>query len=368
MAEAFPGKRDHEAPAEDGMSGGIWVAVEQERGRAAMVSWELLGVAAGLAEQLECETAAVIFGHEESTGQLAGEAFAFGASRVLTVTDPALEPFAAAPHCRALTNLARAWQPDIILLGATVRGRDLAAAAATDLQTGLTADCTGLEIEAGSGLLYQTRPAYGGNVMATIVTPAHKPQMATVRPGVFPLPDAVPGRAGTASSHSFDFAADAGAVRQLEFIAEARQGAGLAEAQVIVAGGRGLRRAEGFAMLEELAAELGGVVAASRGAVDAGWREPRYQVGQTGQTVRPRLYLAVGISGAVQHLAGMQEAGVIAAINSDPRAPIFGVADYGIAGDLFEVVPALTAALGRRRKSSAPRTALGEALSQGPEP
>ncbi|MHB9111083.1 MAG: electron transfer flavoprotein subunit alpha/FixB family protein [Thermoleophilia bacterium] len=326
--------------------GEVWVIIEHEGAGAARVSWELMGVARSLAAELGSRPAAVLMGDGENGEALAGEAFAHGAAAVYLADHPALSPFITEPHCRTLAALVREHSPEVVLLGATTRGRDLASAAATELETGLTADCTALEIDPDTRLLRQTRPAFGGNIMATIISPAHRPQMATVRPGVFPLPDAEAG----ASGETMDFKpelADEQPVRQLQFLPTVEEEVSFQGAHVIVSGGRGLRKSQNFAMLDELAAELGGVVGASRAAVDAGWVSARRQVGQTGQTVRPVLYIAVGISGAIQHLAGMQHSDMIVAINNDPTAPIFDIADLGIVGDLFEVVPALIAEIRR---------------------
>jgi electron transfer flavoprotein alpha subunit len=317
----------------------VWVVVEQEDGKAEAVSWELMGVAAELASRLEARPAAVIFG--QGCRDLAPRAFAAGARAVYVSDDPALTPFTTDPHCRTLEALVREYGPQIILLGATTRGRDLASAVATELETGLTADCTRLEIDLESGLLLQTRPAFGGNVMATIMTPNHRPQMATVRPGVFAAPSGEGGPAGEVIEFDPGLEKLPLPVRRQQFVPTASEEESLHGAEVIVAGGRGMKSEQNFALLESLARELGGVVAGSRGAVDAGWISHRRQVGQTGQTVRPILYIAAGISGAIQHVAGMQESDVIVAINNDPDAPIFQVADYGIVGDLFEVIPAL---------------------------
>lgn len=351
----------------------VWVVIEHEDGRAARVSWELLGVAAELAGALGSRPAAVILG--AGARKLADTAFSYGAAAAYVAEYPALTPFTTDPHCRVLGALAAEQQPEVILLGATTRGRDLASAVATDLLTGLTADCTHLEIDSESGLLRQTRPAFGGNIMATIITPNHRPQMATVRPGVFPLPEPAAGAGGEiieagkkldeALGKELDPAENPAAlpVRQLDFVPAAGDGESLAAAKVIVSGGRGMRSGKNFALLEELAAQLGGVVAGSRAAVDSGWISHQRQIGQTGQTVRPVIYFAVGISGAIQHLAGMQESDIVVAINNDPQAPIFDVADYGIVGDLFEIVPALTGEAARRRAEDA--GASGEGASAG---
>ncbi len=343
-------------------SGEVWVVIEQEGGRAEPVSWELMGEAAALARKLGVRPAAVILG---SAGrQLSGAAFSSGAEVAYLVEHPDLEPYTADPHCQALVELAEKFTPQIILLGATTRGRDLASAAATELETGLTADCTRLGIDTTKKLLRQTRPAFGGNVMATIITPHHLPQIATVRPGVFTAPQPVEGVSGETVVLKAHIKAAATAVKQLQFVSNPDTGVTLKGAKVIVAGGRGLKAGRNFALLEELAAELGGEVGASRGAVDAGWISQHRQVGQTGQTVRPVLYFAVGISGAVQHLAGMQESDIIVAINNDPEAPIFEVADYGIVGDLFEVMPAMIGEV-RQRKLAAGAEASPALLKQG---
>jgi len=322
------------------MAGEVWVVIEHEGTGAARVSWELMGVARSLAADLGSQPAAVLMGDGENGEALAAEAFAHGAAVVYLADHPALSPFITEPHCQALAALVREHSPEVILLGATTRGRDLASAVATELEAGLTADCTGLEIDPESRLLRQTRPAFGGNIMATIISPGYLPQMATVRPGVFPLPELDAGAVGETITFKPELASEQ-PVRQLQFLPTVEEEVSFQGAHVIVSGGRGLRKSQNFAMLEELARELGGVVGASRAAVDAGWVSARRQVGQTGQTVRPVLYIAVGISGAIQHLAGMQHSDLIVAINNDPTAPIFDIADLGIVGDLFEVVPAL---------------------------
>lgn len=322
--------------------GEVWVVIEHEGAGAARVSWELMGVARSLAADLGSRPAAVLMGDGDGGEELSRDAFAHGAAAVYLADHPALTPFITEPHCKALAALVRKHSPEVILLGATTRGRDLASAVATELETGLTADCTALEIDPESKLLRQTRPAFGGNIMATIISPEHRPQMATVRPGVFPLTEAEAGAKGESIKFKPELA-DVQPVRQLEFLPTIEEEVSFQGAHVIVSGGRGLRKSQNFAMLDELALELGGVVGASRAAVDAGWVSARRQVGQTGQTVRPVLYIAVGISGAIQHLAGMQHSDMIVAINNDPTAPIFDIADLGIVGDLFEVVPALIA-------------------------
>lgn len=324
---------------------GVWVWVEQFRGQACTISWEMLGQGRRLADELAVPLTACVLG--ERVEGIATEAIAFGADRVFLVDDPTLATYRTDPYAAVLVGLVRQHRPEVFLLGASARGRDLAGAIATELRTGLTADCTGLEIDPETRLLRQTRPAFGGNIMATIVCPQHRPQMATVRHRVFEVPPADPSRSGQIVRFPAAMAEEAIATKVIDLVLEAGQ-VNLADARIIVSGGRGVGGPEGFGPLTELAELLGGAVGASRAAVDAGWIPYPHQVGQTGRTVRPDLYIACGVSGAIQHLAGMQTSRVIVAINKDPEAPIFNVATYGIVGDLFEVVPALTAEFRRR--------------------
>ncbi|MDN5326940.1 MAG: electron transfer flavoprotein alpha subunit [Moorella sp. (in: firmicutes)] len=309
-------------------------------GEPAPVSWELLGAGRQLAGALKVELAGVLLG--QGVAGLANEAWAYGADRVYLVEDPVLGPYRTAPYARALVELVQRYRPEILLLGATSMGRDLSGAVATALGTGLTADCTALNIDPATRLLEQTRPAFGGNVMATILCQRHRPQMATVRPRVMPLPPRQEGRQGELVRVGIDLKEEEALATVLEVIEEKGKAVYLDRAEIVVAGGRGLGSRENLRLLEELAGVLGGTLGASRAAVEAGWLPPEYQVGQTGITVRPKVYFAIGISGAIQHLVGMQNADVIVAINKDPEAPIFKVATYGIVGDFLEVVPALT--------------------------
>jgi electron transfer flavoprotein alpha subunit len=321
----------------------VWVFVEHSGGRPALVSWELLGKGRELADALGGRVCSVLLGHQVDA--LIGEAFAYGADKVYCIDDPVLAHYRTQAYLHGVLRLVRRHHPEVMLLGATTMGRDLAGAVATSLQTGLTADCTGLSIDPQSKLLEQTRPAYGGNIMATILCEQRRPQMATVRPRVMPLPLRVEGRTGTVVREELDLAEEQVLVRLLEY---AREEAGevtrIEDANVLVSGGRGLGGPEGFRMLQELADAIGGCVSGSRAAVDQGWIAHERQVGQTGKTVRPKLYIACGISGAIQHLVGMQTSDVIVAINRDPNAPIFGVATFGLVGDVYEIVPALTRA------------------------
>lgn len=324
---------------------GVWVWVEQHNGRASSISWEMIGEGRRLAEKRRTMLTACVLGHEAEP--IAREAIAYGADRVFLVDDPTLKVYRTDPYARCLVELVRKYKPEIFLLGASTRGRDLAGAVATYLYTGLTADCTGLEIEDGSNLLLQIRPAFGGNIMATIKCENYRPQMATVRHHVFEMPVSDPNRQGQIIRERPVMLEEQIATRVLDLIVEKNE-VNIAEAKIIVSGGRGLKGPEGFALIHELAEVLGGAVGASRAAVDAGWISYAHQVGQTGRTVRPDLYIACGISGAIQHQAGMRTSKIIVAINKDPEAPIFQIADYGIVGDLYSVVPALTRALKKK--------------------
>jgi len=327
--------------------GGIWVFAEQRHGRLAPVALELLGEARRLAGELQVPVAAVLLG--DGVAHLAEELFPAGADRVYVAEHPALAEFVEGHHAAALVEIAARFQPEILLAGATYAGRAFIPQVAAALKTGLTADCTAFAIDREKRLLLQTRPAFGGNIMATIITPRTYPQMATARPGVFKRlaePYSGPGQLISVTLTSLN---DGGPCTFAGTVEEIRERLPLSEAEVIVAGGRGLKEARHFRMLEELAELLGGAVGATRAAVDAGWIPYAHQIGQTGKTVAPKLYIAVGISGAIQHLAGVQSSDFIVAINKDPEAPIFKIADLGIVGDLFEIVPALIAAIRRDR-------------------
>jgi len=324
---------------------GVWFWVEQFNGQAGSISWEMAGKGRDLADQLGTSLTACVLGHDVEA--IAQEAISYGADRVFLVDDPTLVHYRTDPYAAVLVNLVKQYRPEILIMGASSRGRDLAGSAATQLVTGLTADCTALEIDPETRLLRQTRPAFGGNIMATILCPAHRPQMATVRHRVFEVPPRDDARQGQVVREKALFAESEIVTKVVDFVISEGD-VNLADARIIVSGGRGVKGPEGFAPLEQLAQVLGGAVGASRAAVDAGWIPYMHQVGQTGRTVRPDLYIACGISGAIQHLAGMRTAKVIVAINRDPEAPIFDVAHYGIVGDLFEVVPALTEAFRKR--------------------
>jgi electron transfer flavoprotein alpha subunit/NAD-dependent dihydropyrimidine dehydrogenase PreA subunit len=324
---------------------GVWVWVEQFQGEAQSISWEMMGQGRKIADQLDTQLTACLLG--DGVEDIAWQAIYYGADRVFLVDDPTLGVYRTDPYTTTLVSLVQRYKPEIFLLGASSRGRDLAGAVATRLYTGLTADCTGLDIDPETRLLRQTRPAFGGNIMATILCPNHRPQMATVRHHVFEIGPFDTSRQGQVVREKAVLTEDQIASQVIDFLFEEGE-VNLADAKIVVSGGRGVKGPEGFNVIKGLADVLGGAMGASRAAVDAGWIPYVHQVGQTGRTVRPDLYIACGISGAIQHLAGMSTSKVIVAINKDPDAPIFKVANYGIVGDLFEVVPALTEQLKKR--------------------
>jgi len=321
----------------------VWVYAEQRRGEVAPVVYELLAEARILAGKLGVNVAAVLLGHNVS--DRARDLISHGADIVYSVNDPHLAEFLDEPYAACLAHLIREEKPEIVLMGATNIGRSFASRVAAKIYTGLTADCTALDIDLSTRNLLQTRPAFGGNIMATILTPRHRPQMATVRHKVFKPLAADPSRTGRVVEKSFDFSGVKIRTKFLEFIKDASAKVNLAEADIIVSGGRGLGGPDGFKLLEELADALGGAVGSSRAAVDAGWIPYSHQVGQTGRTVAPKLYVACGISGQIQHLVGMGSSEMIVAINKDPECPMMKLATYSIEGDLFEVVPQITKAV-----------------------
>lgn len=324
---------------------GVWVFGEQKDGVPAGVAFELLGEGRGLADELGVSLSAVLIG--SGVSEAAEQLIAHGADNVYMVDDPSLKDYNDESYSDVFVQLIQSYKPEIVLMGATTYGRSLAPRVSSRINTGLTADCTKLAIDAEKGILRQTRPAFGGNLMATIICPNHRPQMATVRPKVMKPLDPDPARRGEVIRPDVKIPKDT-LTKVLEVVSDAGEMINLAEADIIVSGGRGLGDPKNFTVIEELAKVLGGAVGASRAAVDAGWIEYSHQVGQTGKTVGPKVYIACGISGAVQHLAGMSSSDVIIAINKNPEAPIFKVATFGIVGDLFQVVPALTAALKAR--------------------
>ncbi|MCF7939994.1 MAG: electron transfer flavoprotein subunit alpha/FixB family protein [Spirochaetia bacterium] len=318
---------------------GVWVIAEQRGGKLLHVTYELMGEGRRLADKRGSQLTVVILGYEmdEEVSQAAD----YGADRVIYAEHPLLKDYTTDGYKKVLNELVLAEQPEIVLVGATSLGRDLAPRLAASLGTGLTADCTGLDIDETDGRLLQTRPAFGGNLMAVIVCPRNRPQISTVRPGVMVC-------APHAKRHAEiiritpEIAEDDIIARVKEIVKEVKKRVSLGDAEIIISGGRGVGGPEGFALLQKLADQFGGVVGASRAAVDSGWIHSSHQVGQTGTTVRPKVYIACGISGAVQHLAGMSESECIITINTNANAPIHAIADFRLVGDLFTIVPALS--------------------------
>lgn len=324
----------------------VFIFTEQAGGKIHSITWELLGEARKLADSLGVKVGAILLGHNVSG--LIPQLSERGADVVYTADRKELEHFQDERYAAAIIEIVKKHHPQIILCGATAIGRSLVSRVAVTVNAGLTADCTGLAIDPNTHNLLQTRPAFGGNIMAVIETPNHRPQMATVRPKVMKEAAVEPGRKG--ETVMLDLA-DAILKARTERIAwESTEGptVNISEANIIVSGGRGMQKPENFAILEELAETIGAGVGASRAAVDADWIPYAHQVGQTGKTVCPSIYIACGISGQIQHLAGMGTSDVIVAINKDPEAPIFGVATYGIVGDALKIVPMLTAAFRKR--------------------
>ena len=319
---------------------GVWVFAEQRNGELQKVSLELLGEGRKIADKLGVKLTALLIGNNvKNLSETLGE---HGADEVLLVENELLENYTTDGYTKVICDLATERKPGILFIGATFIGRDLGPRVAARLSTGLTADCTQLDVEVENGDLLATRPAFGGNLMATIACPDHRPQMATVRPGVFAKTDEK--RAGF-KVEEVKVALNASDIRTkvVEIVKEKKDIVDIGEADFIVSGGRGVGSKENFALLQELADALGGTVAGSRAAVEKGWIERDYQVGQTGKTVRPQIYIACGISGAIQHAAGMQDSDMIIAINKDEEAPIMKLADYAIVGDLTKVIPELIA-------------------------
>lgn len=324
------------------MHKGVAVFVEQRSGEIQGVSLELLGKGKELANKLGEKLTAILLGN--NIDHLANELIYSGADEVIVVNDPILDVFVTEPYTKALVHVINERKPEIVLIGATTIGRDLGPRVSARVHTGLTADCTSLEIDDETRNLLMTRPAFGGNIMATIICPDHKPQMSTVRPGVMQKIERNEDLTGEIINMSVEFTSDDMNIQVLEYIKETAKKANLEDASIIVAAGRGVGE-ENIELLKELADLLGGQIAGSRAAIDAGWLEKDRQIGQTGKTVRPTLYIACGISGAIQHVAGMEESEYIVAINKASDAPIFEVADLGIVGDVKQVVTSLISQL-----------------------
>lgn len=316
---------------------GVWVFAEQRDGKLMPVVSELLGEGRKLADERKTELCAVLLGHDIS--ELSEELIGYGAEKVYLADHEELTTYRTDAYTKVFGESIAKYKPEIVLLGATHIGRDLGPCLAVKNDTGLTADCTKLEIGDEEGNLHQTRPAFGGNLMATILCPYSRPQMATVRPGVMEKAEFNQNRKGEIIDLDVSFAEGDIRTKVLDMVKSVKEQVSLSDAEIIVSGGRGLGNAEGFQLLKKLADKLGGVVGASRAAVDAGWIDHSHLIGQTGTTVRPKIYFACGISGAIQHLAGMDGSDYIIAINKNASAPIFQIADYGLVGDLYQIVP-----------------------------
>ena len=330
---------------------GVYVFAQQVDNEISGIALELLGKGKELAAKLETEVTAVLIGY--NVKNLADKLAEYGADKVILVDDPELETYRTEPYAHALASVIEKYKPEIVLVGATAIGRDLGPTVSARVKTGLTADCTVLEIgdfplvaitgqEQKHNQLLMTRPAFGGNTIATIACPDNRPQMATVRPGVMQKIAPIAGAKAVIEEYNPGFTPNNKYVTIKEVVKAVSDTVDIMDAKILVSGGRGVGSAENFKILDDLAEVLGGTVSCSRAVVDNGWKPKDLQVGQTGKTVRPQIYFAIGISGAIQHVAGMEESDLIVAINKDETAPIFDVADYGIVGDLNKVVPALT--------------------------
>ena len=320
----------------------VWVFAEQRAGVITPVVLELLGEGRRLADEIGVKLCAILLG--ENIASLTDTLIEYGADIVYTADSPLLKNYTTEGYAKVISDVINEYMPEIVLYGATNIGRDLAPRIAARIGVGLTADCTKLEIDPEDKKLMQTRPAFGGNLMATIICPDTRPQMSTVRPGVMQKSQPEKGKNGQIVKLQVALADKDIRTIVREIVKSKKELVSLTDADVIVSGGRGLGSPEGFELLKKLADAMGGVVGASRAAVDSGWIDHSHQVGQTGTTVKPKIYVACGISGAIQHLAGMQNSDLIIAINKNERAPIFGVADYGLVGDLYEYIPLLIAA------------------------
>lgn len=332
------------------MSENIYVLAEQRDGEIQKVGIELIGKARELAKDLGQKVVAVLLG--SGIKEKASILIAHGADEVVVVDHPILSEYVTEPYTKALYEVIKKGDPEIMLFGASSIGRDLAPRVSARVHTGLTADCTALSIDAETKLLMMTRPAFGGNIMATIVCEKHRPQMATVRPGVMKTLDKDETRTGEVKVLDLEFTDADMNIKIRKVVKEIKHIADITESKILISGGRGIGSAEGFNKLRELANVLGGEIASSRANVDAGWIAKDYQVGQTGKTVRPELYIAAGISGAIQHVAGMEGSDLIIAINKNNTAPIFDVADVGVVGDVNVIIPKLTEAIKKVKYNS----------------
>lgn len=340
---------------------GVYVYAQQVDNKLSSIAFELVGKAKDLAADLNTFVAAILVG--SNVKSLADELAEYGADKVILIDDPELKEYRTEPYTHAFASVIEKFKPEIVLIGATAIGRDLGPKVSARVATGLTADCTQLDIgdfplvarpneEQLHNQLLMTRPAFGGNTIATIACPYNRPQMATVRPGVMQKKDRVPGAKAEVIEFNPGFTPNSNYVEILEVVKAVNEVADIMDAKILVSGGRGVGSPENFKILQDLADAIGGQVSCSRAVVDAGWKPKELQVGQTGKTVRPNVYFAIGISGAIQHVAGMEESDIIVAINKDETAPIFDVADYGLVGDLNKVVPKLTELIKANQKEA----------------
>ncbi len=340
---------------------GVFVFAQQVDNQLSGIAFELLGKAKDLAKDLDTNVTAVLIG--SGVKDLSDQLAAYGADRVIVVDDPELKEYRTEPYTHALASVINEFKPEIMLVGATAIGRDLGPRVSARVATGLTADCTQLDIgdfplvaregqEQKHNQLLMTRPAFGGNTIATIACPNNRPQMATVRPGVMQKIAPIEGAKAEVVEYNPGFTPDNKYVEILDIVKSVTDTVDIMDAKILVSGGRGLGSPENFKILEDLAEAIGGEVSCSRAVVDSGWKPKDLQVGQTGKTVRPQVYFAIGISGAIQHVAGMEESDLIIAINKDETAPIFEVADYGLVGDLNKIVPKLTELIKANKKAN----------------
>ncbi|WP_264737008.1 electron transfer flavoprotein subunit alpha/FixB family protein [Cytobacillus firmus] len=327
---------------------GVWVFIEQNDGKIEGVSLELLGAGRKLADKLDVPLSGVLLGYEIMS--LSQEVIAYGADQVYVIDHEVMKDYRTESYMKAVINLAEKYKPEIFLYGATSNGKDLASAVATDLSTGLTADTTMLDVEVDKRLLEASRPAFGGNIMATILCKKHRPQMATVRPKVMKAMEPDHDRQGEVIEEAIALSEDDMRTKVIKIVKDVTKKVNLADAHVVVAGGKGMGDAQNFQLIHELADAIGATVGGTRDVVEAGWLPHEQQVGQTGETITPKVYFAIGISGAIQHVVGMKNSEFIIAINKDPDAPIFDVATYGIVGDALEIVPKLIKELKEARE------------------
>lgn len=325
----------------------MWIFIETECGKAKSVGYELINAAKPLAEKKGCELVAVVIGHQVE--DVAKDAICYGADSAIIVDGPEYEYYTTDAFTTAMVALIKKYKPETLIIGATNNGRDMGPRVSCRIKTGLTADCTEIGIDEETGNMAWTRPTFGGNLMATIMCPDHRPQMGTVRPGVFKKGTYDETRTGKIIREDIHVPEEQIRTSLVKRVQEVSEAVNLSEAEIIVSGGRGVGSADNFKLIEELAEVLGASVGCSRAVVDAGWKPQVYQVGQSGKTVAPKVYFAIGISGAIQHLTGIAGAETVIAVNKDPDAPIFSVADYGIVGNLNEVVPAMIAEFKRGR-------------------